>query len=175
MAGAIVRLQYATARIKITSINRGIAIDSGRDEFQKWRRRLRWANGRRNCRRSGRQTWRADAGAARGQWAPRLHPAGGRPGDRKRTESLSRRGSWRRQLLSRFSLRAARPKNNPRMPRRVVPGDGRGRARQTYSVAPWNRFRTDLRQRRFHARAGLLSRQLRVLAGNTSRRRSLRP
>ncbi len=74
-----------------------------------------------------------------------------------------------------FRTQAARPQNHSRMPRRVVPGDGRGRARGAYSETPRNRFRTDQRQRRFHARAGLLPRQLRMLAGDCRRRRSLRP
>ena len=48
-------------------------------------------------------------------------------------ESFARRGPRSHQLLSRFSHRAPRPENHPRMPRRVVPGDGRSRARDAHS------------------------------------------
>ena len=63
------------------------------------------------------------------------------PDDRAHLEPLARRSSWRRQLLSRLPPRAARRKRRQGLPRRIMPGDGRGRARRTYQAAPQVRFR----------------------------------
>src|SRR5271154_4245671 len=61
------------------------------------------------------------------------------------------------------------------MPRRVMPGDGCERARGAYRVAAGNQFRRDQRQRRLYPGAGVLPRQLRMLARDCGRRGSLWP
>src|SRR5690606_39143775 len=62
-----------------------------------------------------------------------------------------------------------------RLPRRGLPVDGRPRARAPRPGAPRRRFSRHHRRRPVHARAGVLPRQLRLLARSHGRRDRLRP
>ena len=88
---------------------------------------------------------------------------------RERIESVACRRAWRRRVLPRLSDRTARQAHRQDLPGRGMPGNGQPRTDRARRKALVDEHDTT------HARAGLLPRQLRLLARGHGRRQDAWP